>query len=314
LIPGHGTVWCPAVRGASVGKATALAVPSRASRYGRHAASPKRRAPAHRSPGEQQARSVTRRAPAAAPVAAFLAVLVVAAGGAWAVGSRDPGGPDASREAALFTSSPSAEPAPSRPATDGTDQVSRDKRTVPGAPSLRPLEPTTTAPRATASTVERSAAPAPAATTRRPTGPAPTSSPAPAPTTTATSSAGATEIEAEVTRLTNVERAKAGCGALRIDARLTTAARLHSQDMVDRGYFSHTSPDGEGPGDRAEAAGYPSWSGENIAAGYPTPTAVVRGWMSSDGHRANILNCSSKATGVGYDPREDIWTQMFGLE
>jgi len=117
-----------------------------------------------------------------------------------------------------------------------------------------------------------------------------------------------------VTRLTNVERAKAGCGTLRIDARLTTAARLHSQDMVDRGYFSHTSPEGEGPGDRAEAAGYPRWSGENIAAGYATPAAVVRGWMNSDGHRANILNCSSKATGVGYDPREDMWTQMFGFD
>ena len=121
------------------------------------------------------------------------------------------------------------------------------------------------------------------------------------------------EARARQDRLTNVERAKAGCGALRIDARLTTAARLHSQDMVDRGYFSHTSPDGEGPGDRAEAAGYPSWSGENIAAGYPTPTAVVRGWLSSDGHRANILNCSFSRIGVGvaYGPGGPWWTQDF---
>jgi uncharacterized protein YkwD len=82
---------------------------------------------------------------------------------------------------------------------------------------------------------------------------------------------------------------------------------------VDRDYFSHTSPDGQGPGDRAAAAGYPRWSGENIAAGYPTPAAVVEGWMNSAGHRANILNCQSKATGVGYDARRNMWTQMFGF-
>ena len=117
-----------------------------------------------------------------------------------------------------------------------------------------------------------------------------------------------------MTRLTNVERAKAGCGALRTDSRLAAAAQAHSRDMVDRDYFSHTSPDGEGPGDRAAAAGYDRWSGENIAAGYPTAAAVVQGWMDSAGHRANILNCDSKATGVGYDPRRNMWTQMFGFE
>ncbi len=117
-----------------------------------------------------------------------------------------------------------------------------------------------------------------------------------------------------MTRLTNLERAKAGCGALRIDSRLTAAAQAHSKDMVDRDYFSHTSPDGKGPGDRAAAAGYPRWSGENIAAGYPTAAAVVQGWMNSAGHKANILNCQSKATGVGYDSRRNMWTQMFGFE
>jgi uncharacterized protein YkwD len=116
----------------------------------------------------------------------------------------------------------------------------------------------------------------------------------------------------EVTRLTNVERAKAGCGPVRTEPRLAAASLAHSRDMVDRDYFSHTSPDGKGPGDRAGAAGYPSWSGENIAAGYPTPAAVVQGWMNSAGHKANILNCRSKATGVGYDARKNMWTQMFG--
>jgi uncharacterized protein YkwD len=117
----------------------------------------------------------------------------------------------------------------------------------------------------------------------------------------------------EVTRLVNAERAKAGCAPVKTDARLAAAALAHSRDMVDRNYFSHTSPDGKGPGDRAAAAGYPSWSGENIAAGYPTPAEVVQGWMNSPGHKANILNCQSKATGVGFDPRQNMWTQMFGF-
>lgn len=118
---------------------------------------------------------------------------------------------------------------------------------------------------------------------------------------------------AEVTRLTDVERAKAGCAALRVEPKLQAAAQLHSRDMADRKYFSHTSPDGRGPGDRAAAEGYPSWSGENIAAGYRTPADVVRAWMNSAGHRANILNCRSVSTGVGYDSRSGTWTQMFGF-
>lgn len=118
---------------------------------------------------------------------------------------------------------------------------------------------------------------------------------------------------AEVTRLTNAERAGAGCRPQRVEPNLQAAAQLHSKDMVDRDYFSHTSPDGLGPGDRAAAQGYPSWSGENIAAGYRTPAEVVRAWMSSAGHRANILNCRSMSTGVGYDSRTSTWTQLFGF-
>jgi uncharacterized protein YkwD len=292
-----------------------MAVPSRPSRqgrhsYGRHAAPPER---AVGRDGRSRPGRTPRRSRRAAPVAAFLAVLVVAAGGAWALGARgEPGRPDASREAGLLTDDrQGAELAPDR--TEGTDPASRDKRAAPAAPSLRPLEPTSPAADGSDVTTRRSTAPAPAPT--RPTSRPPVSRPAPAPAPTgSTTAAGATAIEAEVTRLTNAERAKAGCGALRIDARLTAAARGHSADMVDRDYFSHTSPDGRGPGDRAEAAGYPRWSGENIAAGYSTAAAVVQGWMNSEGHRANILNCSSTATGVGYDARGNMWTQMFGFE
>ena len=87
--------------------------------------------------------------------------------------------------------------------------------------------------------------------------------------------------------------------------------------MAARDYFDHESPEGDGPGDRAAAQGYPDWSGENIAMGYATAESVVAGWMDSRGHRRNILECGSVAIGVGAvdsgDPQRGIyWTQMFG--
>jgi uncharacterized protein YkwD len=116
----------------------------------------------------------------------------------------------------------------------------------------------------------------------------------------------------EVVRLTNLERAKVGCGPLHVDARLTAAAAGHSADMAERGYFSHTTPEGKSPWDRAKAAGYADPSAENIAMGYRTPAAVVAGWMGSAGHRANIQNCASHAIGVGYNSHGFYWTQLFG--
>ena len=254
--------------------------------------------------GRHSAQSARSRPPRrAAPVAAFLAVLVVALGGTWAFGLRGDGDrPDGLVSADRDTGQPTAEPSP-----QPDDLASRDKREAP-VPALGPMA---TGSASTTPTMT----PAPSATTG-----APRRSPSTRPTTPAaprpggSSSAPATGVTAEVTRLTNIERANAGCGAVRVDARLAAAAQAHSTDMVDRDYFSHTSPDGKGPGDRASAAGYPRWSGENIAAGYPTPAAVVQGWMNSPGHKANILNCQSKATGVGYDARRNMWTQMFGFE
>ena len=115
--------------------------------------------------------------------------------------------------------------------------------------------------------------------------------------------------------MTNQERADNGCDTpLHVDDRLVAAAQGHSADMAARDYFSHASPEGLGPGDRTAAQGYPQWSGENIAMGYPTAADVVAGWMDSDGHRANILNCDSVAIGVGAADSSDgiYWTQVFG--
>jgi uncharacterized protein YkwD len=121
--------------------------------------------------------------------------------------------------------------------------------------------------------------------------------------------------ETEVIRLTNAERTKAGCAALKTDVRLTNAARSHSQDMVTNNFFSHTGSNGSDFVAREKAAGYVSPSAENIAWGQRTPADVMTAWMNSAGHKANILNCGSTAVGVGVvltGSGVPYWTQDFG--
>jgi uncharacterized protein YkwD len=112
--------------------------------------------------------------------------------------------------------------------------------------------------------------------------------------------------------LVNAERAKAGCPALTVDSALTEAAQEHSEDMAAHRNMSHTGSDGSSPADRITGAGY-DWSayGENVAYGYATPEKVMAGWMSSPGHRANILDCGFKEIGVGLAQPGSYWTQDF---
>lgn len=118
--------------------------------------------------------------------------------------------------------------------------------------------------------------------------------------------------EQDVVARTNAERTAAGCGALRSDSRLAAAARAHSADMVNRGYFEHDSPDGGTPADRVAAAGYADYGGENIAWGQRSAAEVMSDWMGSPDHRRNILDCEFTTVGVGLDPRGMYWTQDFG--
>lgn len=110
-----------------------------------------------------------------------------------------------------------------------------------------------------------------------------------------------TTFTAAVVKLTNAERAKAGCGKVTVSALVTRAARAHAADLARRDYFSHTGRDGRSPFDRIEDTGYRfSAAGENIAAGQRSAGAVVAAWMKSPGHRANILNCGFTEIGMGY--------------
>lgn len=124
-----------------------------------------------------------------------------------------------------------------------------------------------------------------------------------------------TALETEVVRLTNAERAKGGCRPLRHDARLRKAAYGHSADMAKNDYFEHDSQDGRDMVDRMRATGFSgsAWA-ENIAMGQRSAAEVVKGWMNSDGHRQNIMNCSYTLIGVGAAKNAQgqiYWTQDF---
>ncbi|MDX3667269.1 CAP domain-containing protein [Streptomyces europaeiscabiei] len=130
------------------------------------------------------------------------------------------------------------------------------------------------------------------------------------------SPAGLRQTATEVITLTNAERTAAGLPPLSPDPLLTNAAQAHSADMVARAFYAHTSPDGSEPWHRAAAAGSTRRSiGENIACGQRSAAEVVRGWMDSPGHRANILKPGFTHIGVGFaggGAAGTYWTQLFG--
>ena len=137
--------------------------------------------------------------------------------------------------------------------------------------------------------------------------PVPTVRPAavPAPTPVAGTNLG--DLAGQVAAQVNMEREKAGLGALRVDGELTRAARVRAREIVEQ--FSHTRPDGS-----AWSTVSGSAYGENIAMGQQTADKVMAAWMTSQGHRENILRpgfgsigvCALRVDGVMY------WVQLFG--
>jgi uncharacterized protein YkwD len=115
------------------------------------------------------------------------------------------------------------------------------------------------------------------------------------------------QIRAAVLCLHNQIRQKNGLPLLKDNAKLRKAAIGHSVDMVDEGYFDHTTPGGTSFVDRILGAGYAKrnegWTlGENLAWGtgdLSTANGVMQAWMNSAGHKANILKRSYKEVGVG---------------
>lgn len=105
--------------------------------------------------------------------------------------------------------------------------------------------------------------------------------------------------EKEMFNLVNKERADRGRKTLVFDSRLQVIARAHSEDMFQRGYFSHYSPEGETVANRATKAGIDFLViGENLAYA-PSLDLAHKGLMNSLGHRENILSTDYNKVGIG---------------
>lgn len=130
-------------------------------------------------------------------------------------------------------------------------------------------------------------------------------------------------LAAEIVRLTNTERRKHGLPALAQNPNLARSAQYHADFMARNDCFAHRCPKEPPLAQRAHNAGY-HYRGvaENIAAGAPTPAEVVRVWMDSPGHRANILRPEMREIGIGYvllnedggrETYRHYWVQNFGF-
>ncbi|MEX1141426.1 MAG: CAP domain-containing protein [Thermoleophilaceae bacterium] len=114
--------------------------------------------------------------------------------------------------------------------------------------------------------------------------------------------------------LINRRRVARGLRKLRLNRRLSRAARRHTRDMVRHRYFSHVSRNGGDISDRLHRSGYLggrfSWTvGENLAWGAGrrgTPREIVRSWMRSPGHRRNMLSSRFREIGIGVVARAPI--------
>lgn len=119
--------------------------------------------------------------------------------------------------------------------------------------------------------------------------------------------------ESGMLKFVNVERQKIGLSPLSIDDSLTIAARKHAKDMLERGYFSHYTPEGYSPFDRLDKEQIPyTYAGENLALA-PDVQIAMDGLMKSKGHRENILSPNFKKVGIGVF-NAGIYGEMFVQE
>jgi uncharacterized protein YkwD len=115
----------------------------------------------------------------------------------------------------------------------------------------------------------------------------------------------------------NAHRAAVGAAPLGWCPTVAVAAQAHSEDQSAHQAMSHTGSDGSTAWERLNRAGYLGWTraGENVAYGYASVDAVMAGWMSSSGHRANILDARFTHFGAGLADSSagtPYWTQDFG--
>lgn len=118
-------------------------------------------------------------------------------------------------------------------------------------------------------------------------------------TTKETNAASGIDLQ-EIITLTNNERADRDLHRLSTSSTLFIAAQKRADDMANREYFSHETPDGDPFWKTLEDVAYEyQYAGENLAVHFYTPEQLVSAWMRSPGHKANILNPNFEEIGVG---------------
>jgi hypothetical protein len=99
--------------------------------------------------------------------------------------------------------------------------------------------------------------------------------------------------------LTNDDRQDEGLGTLTVNPVLVAAAQAKANDMAEKGYFAHNSPDGTTPWYWFKNAGYAyAYAGENLAVDFSDSKDVARAWMNSPTHRANVLGQNFTEIGI----------------
>ena len=129
----------------------------------------------------------------------------------------------------------------------------------------------------------------------------------------------ALDLERRAFELINRQRTATGLEALAWSDDAAKIARLHSENMANYNFFSHTGIDGSMVNDRADSFGVRKWRaiGENIAynQGFENPVEfAVERWMQSPKHRDNLLNSRWKESGIGIAVTADgtyYFTEVF---
>lgn len=122
-----------------------------------------------------------------------------------------------------------------------------------------------------------------------------------------------------LTSITNEQRSQNNLPTLTLNSTLTKAANLKAQDMANKGYFAHTSPEGRTPWYWFDQVDYQyAYAGENLAVNFFESADVAEAWMNSPTHRDNIVKANYTEIGIGvakgiYQGKETVFVaQLFG--
>ncbi len=120
--------------------------------------------------------------------------------------------------------------------------------------------------------------------------------------TAAPGAVSSASAQSDLQALVNQYRSANGLQTVSLNGSLSSSATWMANDMAAKNYFSHTSSDGRSPAQRMAGAGYPafaSYTGEDLAAGFPGAAQVLSGWIASPAHNAVLLNPNYDAIGIG---------------